>query len=157
VKVDDRHVRTIALASDGLAVEIVDQRRLPHAFEIVRLSALDEVVRAIREMWVRGAPAIGVTAAYGLWLAVRADPSDRALDAASHALVSARPTAVNLAWAVDRVESGLRDLPESERTDAARRAADTMAEEDVRICEAIGEHGPASSAASRRIPRRTDP
>ena len=82
---------------------MIDQRRLPHAFERVRLSSMPEVARAIREMWVRGAPLIGAAAAYGLALAVREDPSDEAIDRASRELHETRPTAVNLAWALEQV------------------------------------------------------
>src|SRR6185503_19901614 len=92
--------RTIALASDGLAVEIIDQRHLPHRFCIERLETAPEMATAIREMHVRGAPLIGVSAAYGVCLALHADPSLSSLHAACELLAGARPTAVNLSWAL---------------------------------------------------------
>jgi methylthioribose-1-phosphate isomerase len=132
--------RTIWPTADG-AVEIIDQTRLPHAVATVQLRSVDDAVRAIADMQVRGAPLIGVTAAWGLALAMRADPGDTALAEASRRLRASRPTAVNLAWAVDRVASVLAGLAPAEREAAARIEAAAIAEEDVAACRAIGEHG----------------
>ncbi len=79
MNVDGKPYRTIWLADDGEAVEIIDQTRLPHAFETVRLETVQDTARAIATMQVRGAPLIGATAAYGMCLAMRADASDAAL------------------------------------------------------------------------------
>ena len=95
--------RTIWVAEDGRSVEIIDQTRLPHAFVTQSLRSLDDAARAIRSMQVRGAPLIGVTAAYGVCLALRDDPSDAALEAACAALLATRPTAVNLRWVVEQL------------------------------------------------------
>jgi methylthioribose-1-phosphate isomerase len=138
--IDGKPHRTIWPAPDG-AVEIIDQTRLPHAVVIARLETLDDVVRAIADMQVRGAPLIGVTAAWGLALAMRADSGDGALAEASRRLKVSRPTAVNLAWAVDRVVSVLIHLLPAHREAAARAEAAAIAEEDVAACRAIGEHG----------------
>src|ERR1700760_4553018 len=97
--IDGQSMRTIWPTPDG-AVEILDQTRLPHSVEIVRLTSLDEAVRAIADMQVRGAPLIGVTAAYGMALAVSVDPADASISAARAKLAASRPTAVNLAWAL---------------------------------------------------------
>jgi methylthioribose-1-phosphate isomerase len=132
--------RTIWPTADG-AVEIIDQTRLPHAVETVRLASLDEAVRAIAEMQVRGAPLIGVTAAYGMALAASANPSDVALAHARARLAATRPTAVNLAWALGRVCEALAGLPPPHREAAAWAEAARIAEEDVAACRAIGEHG----------------
>src|SRR5215470_493304 len=93
--------RTIRLREDGRAVEVLDQTRLP--FEVVfrELATLADAAEAIASMRVRGAPLIGVTAAYGVCLALRADPSGAALERACAALLATRPTAVNLRWALD--------------------------------------------------------
>ncbi|MEE8545777.1 MAG: S-methyl-5-thioribose-1-phosphate isomerase, partial [Alphaproteobacteria bacterium] len=107
MRVDGVPYRTIWLAEDGWSVEIIDQRHLPHAFVTARLTTLDEAARAIREMAVRGAPLIGATAAYGIALAVRREPSDAAIDAAREALLATRPTAVNLRWALDEMRAAL--------------------------------------------------
>jgi methylthioribose-1-phosphate isomerase len=92
-------------------------------------------------MKVRGAPLIGITAAYGLALAMREDPSDAGLEAASAALLATRPTAVNLAWALNTMKDHLRALPPSGRHEAAMARAGELAEADVELCAAIGDHG----------------
>jgi len=140
MRLNGRPSRTLWLASDG-AVEILDQTILPHAVEVVRLRTLADAVRAISEMQVRGAPLIGVTAAWGLALALREDPSDAGLRRAMAALAASRPTAVNLAWALARIAGAVRALPRADRAAAAAREAAGMAEEDVAACRAIGEHG----------------
>jgi methylthioribose-1-phosphate isomerase len=94
-------------------------------------------------MVVRGAPLIGVTAAYGLALGLRDDPSDAGMELARRTLLATRPTAVNLRWAVDRVAAVARERPLFERAGAAWREAGRLAEEDVAVCEAIGRHGAA--------------
>jgi methylthioribose-1-phosphate isomerase len=131
--------RTISAGRD--LVEIIDQTALPHAFVVRPLRSATEVAHAIASMQVRGAPLIGAAAAYGIWLAMRADPSDGALDAARAALLATRPTAVNLRWALDTVTARLAPLAPDARPAAARAAADAIADEDVAINRAIGEHG----------------
>jgi methylthioribose-1-phosphate isomerase len=140
MRLNGRPSRTLWLASDG-AVEILDQTILPHAVEVVRLRTLEGAVRAISEMQVRGAPLIGVTAAWGVALALREDASDAGLQRAMAALAASRPTAVNLAWALARIAGAVRALPPADRAPAAAREAAQMAEEDVAACRAIGEHG----------------
>jgi methylthioribose-1-phosphate isomerase len=134
--------RTIRAAADG-AVEIIDQTQLPGTFTVRRLCSADEVAEAIRTMRVRGAPLIGVAAAYGLALALRDDPSDAGLAAARALLVATRPTAVNLAWALETVAAEVAPLPPAARAAAAFAVAARLAEEDVATCKAIGAHGAA--------------
>src|SRR3546814_12366185 len=95
MKVDGTHYRSIWLSDDGWSVGVIDQTKLPHRFETIRLASLDDAAHAIRAMLIRGAPLIGATAAYGVALALRADPSDASLSAACDALHRARPTAAN--------------------------------------------------------------
>jgi methylthioribose-1-phosphate isomerase len=102
---------------------------------------VEDCADAIREMQVRGAPLIGATSAYGMVLAMTADPSNRALDAAWAMLSGTRPTAVNLRWALDRCRTALQPLPEDERAGAALRIASEIADEDVATNRRIGEHG----------------
>jgi len=135
--------RTIRPTADGRAVEVIDQTRLPQAFELVRLENLPEAAAAIRSMIVRGAPLIGVTAAYGVWLGLIRDASDAGLSRACATLVATRPTAVNLAWAVERMRAAVAGLAPERRAAAARATADAMAEEDVETNRAIGIHGAA--------------
>jgi len=155
MQVAGRAMRTIWLAGDGRSVEIIDQTRLPHELVIVRLSHLDDAARAIREMQVRGAPLIGATAAYGMALAVAEDPSDRAIEEAAATLAATRPTAVNLAWALAEMQGALAGLMPERRAAAALARAGAIADEDVAINRAIGEHGLGLiEAAFREKPRR---
>jgi methylthioribose-1-phosphate isomerase len=141
MKVDGKPTRTIWPAADGSAVEIIDQRRLPHEFMTVRLATAEDAARAIREMWVRGAPLIGATAAYGMALAMRQDASDAGLEAARALLIATRPTAVNLRWALDEMAKTLSPLAPSARAAAAFARAGAICDEDVAINSAIGDHG----------------
>ena len=140
MRVDGVPCRTLRVAEDGSSVEIIDQTRLPHAFSIVALRTLEDAARAITTMQVRGAPLIGVTAAYGLCLALRADPSDASLERAGAALSATRPTAVNLRWALGQMRAALAGVAPAERSECAYAAAAALAEEDVALCRAIGEH-----------------
>jgi methylthioribose-1-phosphate isomerase len=141
MKIDGVPYRTIWLAPDGVAVEVIDQTCLPHAFAVQRLTSAAEAGRAISTMVVRGAPLIGATAAYGMALAAREDASDEGLAAAGAMLIATRPTAINLRWAVGRMLNLLRTLPDSLRVDAAYAAAAAICDEDVAFCAAIGRHG----------------
>ena len=133
--------RTIWLNPDQAGVDVIDQTLLPHRFEVITLRSADEAAAAIRDMVVRGAPLIGAAAAYGMALAMATDPSDAGLESAGERLNAARPTAVNLRWAVERMRRRLIGLSPSERRDAAYAEAALVADEDVAVCEAIGEHG----------------
>jgi len=139
--VDGKPYRTIWPADDGIAVEIIDQTLLPHEFRTVRLETLADAARAITTMQVRGAPLIGVTAAYGLCLAVRDDASTAAIEAACAALLATRPTAVNLRWALEDMRQVLGNLPPERRLAAAYRRAAELADTDAATCAAIGDHG----------------
>jgi len=143
--------RTIWPSGDARAVWIIDQCVLPHRFETRALATLQDAVTAIRDMWVRGAPLIGVTAAYGLALQARTDAGDAAIATAAEALTQARPTAVNLAWAVQRMRQALGSVPPRERADVAWQLAGRMADEDAATNEAIGRHGlPLLQAVAER-------
>ncbi len=145
--------RTIWLAEDGWAVEIIDQTRLPHALEIVSLATVEDAARAIATMQVRGAPLIGATAAYGVCLALRADASDDGLDRAIAFLAGQRPTAINLRWALEEMRCTVRNLPREQRVTAAYARAAEICDEDVASCRQIGEHGmQAILAAAERKP-----
>ena len=141
MRIDGVHHRSIGLWEDGAAVKVLDQRLLPWEVRWVRLETLDHACSAIAQMWVRGAPLIGMTAAFGLWLALRDDPSDAAMEAAAVRLAATRPTAINLRWALDRMLETLRPLAPSERPVAARVRAGALADEDAALSEAIGGHG----------------
>src|SRR3954468_3053089 len=141
MKVDGKPTRTIWLEADGWAVGIIDQTALPHHFQTRRLTTLDDMARAIKTMQVRGAPLIGVAAAYGVCLALRTDTSDENLERACAALLATRPTAINLRWALDEIVAAVRNQPREARVAAAYRRAAEIADEDVAINQAIGRHG----------------
>jgi methylthioribose-1-phosphate isomerase len=141
MKIGGTPYRTIWLEKDGASVCIIDQTRLPHEFKTLTLSTLAEAAHAIKSMQVRGAPLIGVTAAYGVCLALRADASDAALGRACAILGATRPTAVNLNWALREMRDALLPVPPSARLAAAYAKAAQLADQDVETCRLIGEHG----------------
>jgi methylthioribose-1-phosphate isomerase len=151
-----RHWRTIWPDEDR-SVGIIDQTRLPHALETVRLGTLEDVAHAIRAMLVRGAPLIGATAAYGIAIALRDDASDARLGEAYDVLYRTRPTAVNLRWALDDMRTLLSPLPVAQREAAAWRRAAEIADDDVAVCRRIGEAGaPLIGEAHRRTGKRVE-
>ena len=141
MNVDGRHYRSIWLDDDGWRVAIIDQRRLPFEFVVQRLTTLEATADAIREMAVRGAPLIGATAAYGMALAMRSDASDEMLSRAHDLLLSTRPTAVNLRWALQAMRALLTPLGQNARAAAAYAKAAEICDEDVEINRGIGSHG----------------
>ncbi len=154
MNIDGRPYRTIWLGQDGWSVEIIDQTRLPHELAIVTLKTLEDAAQAIRTMQVRGAPLIGVTAAYGVCLSLRTDPSDEGLDRAMAHLAKQRPTAVNLRWALEEMRATVRNLPRQARAAAAYARAAALADADVETNRAIGVHGAKliAAAAVRKKP-----
>ena len=141
MKINGKTTRSIWADERGACIHIVDQTRLPFAFETCVLADLTEVAHAIRTMRVRGAPLIGVAAAFGVAMAMRVDPSDASLAVAIATLNATRPTAVNLAWALASMRQRLTPLEPDERADAAWAHAIALADDDVATNEAIGEHG----------------
>jgi methylthioribose-1-phosphate isomerase len=157
MKVDGEAYRTIWLNADGKSVDVIDQTRLPHVFAIKILRDLADAEAAIRLMVVRGAPLIGATAAYGVALAMRADASSDHLAAACAKLAAARPTAVNLRWALERLSTQLERVKQEERAAEAYRLAAELCDEDVRINHAIGVAGAAVIAAAWDAKGRSAP
>lgn len=141
MKVAQTHYRTIWPDASCKFIEIIDQTKLPFAFEVVRIEHVAQMVHAIKSMQVRGAPLIGAAAAYGMALAMLADDSDANMQHAATQLKNSRPTAVNLAWAVNRMVAALRAITCNTRNLAAWREAANIAEEDVVQNQAIGQHG----------------
>ena len=142
------------IEADGWSVGIIDQTKLPYAVATLRLASLADAAHAIASMQTRGAPVIGAVAAYGMCLALRADPSDAALEDAYRRLMSTRPTAVNLKWALDEIVAALRNRPRGERVAAAYARAAAICQEDIANNEAIGRHGLAliEDIAARKAP-----
>ncbi|MFZ2268730.1 MAG: S-methyl-5-thioribose-1-phosphate isomerase [Azonexus sp.] len=141
MNIDGIPTRTLRAHPAQRHIDIIDQTRLPHALHWVRVATLDEAAHAIRAMQVRGAPLIGATAAYGLAIALNDEASDERLQHAIAVLGSTRPTAVNLHWALARMQAVLAPLPSDQRGTAAWQEALAIAEEDVAQNAAIGQHG----------------
>jgi len=145
MNVDGNHVRPIRPDKNNKIIKVIDQRLLPHEFIVADLKTVDHVITAIEDMFVRGAPLIGVTGAYGVYLAAASSPDGSPggdyLVRESNRLKSARPTAVNLSWAVDRVLEAVLSKKPEERVDAALREADAICEEEAVNCKKIGENG----------------
>ncbi|MES0810174.1 S-methyl-5-thioribose-1-phosphate isomerase [Roseibium sp. SCPC15] len=141
MKVDGTHYRSLWWDEDKGALQIIDQRWLPHEFRIQQVDTLQDFADAIVEMRVRGAPLIGATAAYGMALAAKLDPSDDNLDKAWEYLDKTRPTAINLRWALNRCRNFLKPLPIDERPAAALKLAHEISDEDVDINYRIGQNG----------------
>ncbi len=142
MKIDGIPYRSVWVdPADGWSIRIFDQTRLPWALDILRLTDPGQAFHAIRSMQVRGAPLIGAVAAFGLALALRHDAGDEALEREAATLASARPTAINLQWALDRLLAHLRPIAASERVAAAYAEAQAICDEDVAQNESIGDHG----------------
>ena len=145
--IEGRQYRSIWYEAENDQVCIIDQTRLPHDFAVHRLRTLEDSCEAINSMRVRGAPLIGVTAAFGIYLSLRENPAS--FEAAIRKLRATRPTAVNLHWALDRAARDLSEhMPMGVPSEKALEFALDLAEEDAACCEAIGEHG---SAVLRRL------
>ncbi|MDO8908328.1 MAG: S-methyl-5-thioribose-1-phosphate isomerase [Pseudohongiella sp.] len=120
-------------------LKVIDQTRLPFEVEVLALNTLEQAADAIVSMKVRGAPLIGITAAFGVYLSVRTDSGS--LRYACESLLRTRPTAVNLRWALDRMYNSLKDLPEQQLAPAALELAQRLLAEDAAACGAIGDFG----------------
>ncbi len=145
MKINNEKFRTI-WPSDSknlntITVSIIDQTKLPHAFEVVEVSSLHQMVLAIKTMQVRGAPLIGAAAAYGMALAMQHSCSDEYIHQAAQQLIQSRPTAVNLKWAVERLSRLLLSLTMESRLETAWLEASHICNEDVLLNQAIGQHG----------------
>jgi methylthioribose-1-phosphate isomerase len=133
--------RLFTIREEGDSVLILDQTLLPHQYATRHLRSLADAAHAIRAMLVRGAPLIGVTAAYGVALALKDGAGNEALQHACDTLAATRPTAVNLHWALARMQKHLLSLPVAQRRAAAWAEARAIAEEDAAANRRIGEHG----------------
>jgi len=141
MKINGKHYRSVWLSEDGSTVEILDQTKLPYELEIIQLTSMELAATAIRDMWIRGAPLIGAVAAYGMALGMKQDSSDDHLQKCYDILMDTRPTAINLKWALDRVFAVLKQTSIEKRQTTAYQLAAEIADEDVKLCESIGEHG----------------
>ena len=139
--VKDKHLTTIWYDNSSDKIKIIDQRLLPHKIKFVELKTLQDVCFAIQDMQVRGAPLIGITAAYGMYIAARENSDTNYLKDASIKLKNTRPTAVNLSWAIDFIFSKIENLNKDNLLTTILNLANQMRLDDIECCEAIGENG----------------
>lgn len=141
MKVHGLPTRSIRSLEGGESVEIIDQTLLPFRFERRVLTTWEDAVEAIRNMRVRGAPLIGITGAWGVVLALKTCHDNESLLKAAEVIRNARPTAVNLSWAVTRMLGALLPREPKDRFFTAVRLAEEMTQEDVERCRRIGQAG----------------
>jgi methylthioribose-1-phosphate isomerase len=146
MQVNGKHYRTIWIdEKEPSIINIIDQRALPHRFEIERLQTFNDMVIAIKEMKVRGAGLIGASAAYGMYLALLEtddESTDEHLLEYAKKLIATRPTAVNLSWAVNRQMENISKAPtRNEKINVSRKIAEEIADEDADYCRSIGKQG----------------
>ena len=141
MKIEGKEYRTIWFDEKSQTVGIIDQTKLPHQFIIKDLKTVNDAIHAIKIMEVRGAPLIGATAAYGLVLTIIENNDQSFLNKSAENLISSRPTAINLKWAVDRMMNKLSGVNSDKILEIALNEAKKICEEDVKFCENIGLHG----------------
>ena len=139
MKIEGKEYRTIWFENN--VVKIIDQTKLPHQFIIKELKSVKDTINAIKVMEVRGAPLIGATAAYGLVLSIIEKNDQSFLTKSAESLVSSRPTAINLKWAVDRMVKKLSGVNSNKILEIAKNEAKEICEEDIKFCESIGLNG----------------
>jgi len=139
--VQNKHITTIWYEHEIDKVKIIDQRSIPFELKIIELNTLDEVCFAIKEMQVRGAPLIGVTAAYGMYIAAKENSDLNYLKNASDKINATRPTAVNLSWALNKIMTNIVDTNKDQLPNMILELANQIRQEDINNCKSIGEHG----------------
>ena len=140
MKINGKDWKTIWI-TDDLEIKVIDQTVLPHEFKIKTMRNIKDVYFGIKNMIVRGAPLIGVTGGYGFALGIKEDSSDKNLIKCSNYLKSARPTAVNLSWAIDRIYNKVARIEKGERFSFAIKEAKAIELEDIEMCSKIGDNG----------------
>ncbi|WP_028579812.1 S-methyl-5-thioribose-1-phosphate isomerase [Desulfogranum japonicum] len=143
MQVQGKPYRSLWLAANGRDVECIDQTRLPHNFVVAEISTAEDAMEAIRDMWVRGAPLIGAMAAYGVCLGLHESCTEEHLHQICEKLIACRPTAVNLQWAVDRMQRKLLSVETSQWLEVGYKEAANICDEDVEANESLGSHGAA--------------
>ena len=139
--VNGSNFTTIWIESDNQKVKIIDQRLLPHELKVVTLNTVNDVEFAIREMQVRGAPLIGVAAAFGMYIAALENPSLEHLSKSADFLLKSRPTAVNLSWAIKKINLEIKDINKEDRTNHILNMAKKIRQDEIEACSNIGDYG----------------
>ena len=141
MKIEGKEYRTIWFDEDKKVVKIIDQTKLPHQFIIKDLKTVKDAIIAIKTMEVRGAPLIGGTAAYGIVLAVLENNDLEFIKKSSEELIKSRPTAINLQWAIHRMNNKLSMVNSNDLFEVALNEAKEICDEDVKFCKNIGFNG----------------
>ena len=141
MRVKGKNYKSIWLDKKKQEVIVIDQRLLPHQFKLLFLKDIKDIKKAIKDMVVRGAPLIGVTAAYGIYLSMKKDSSNKNLKYSINFLRTARPTAVNLSWALEFMKKRLLDVEASNRCNESRKIANEISNNDIECCKKIAENG----------------
>ena len=141
MKIEGKEYRTIWFDEENKIVKIIDQTKLPHQFKIKDLKTVQDAINAIKTMEVRGAPLIGGTAAYGIVLAILENNDLEFIKKISEELIQSRPTAINLQWAVHRMNNKLSLVNSNDLFNVALKEAKEICDEDVKFCENIGLNG----------------
>jgi len=141
MKIEGKEYRTIWFDEEKKIVKIIDQTKLPHQFIIKELKTVNDAINAIKTMEVRGAPLIGGTAAHGIVLAILENKDLEFIKKSSKELVESRPTAINLQWAVHRMNNKLSMINSSNLFDIALKEAKEICDEDIGFCKNIGING----------------
>ena len=139
MKVNKKDYSTIWLENNK--VKIIDQTKLPFKFVIKELSSLKSFFNAIKKMEVRGAPLIGVTAAFGLALEVLRNPNKSNILKSYRTLCNSRPTAINLKWALDEIIKVILKMPPEQRGLESMKIANKIRNDDINSCKQIGKYG----------------
>ena len=139
MKVNKKNYSTIWFENNK--IKIIDQTQIPFKFSIKKLNSLDSFVKAIKNMEVRGAPLIGVTAAFGLALEIIRKPDEESVLKAFKKLCNSRPTAINLRWALEEIINIILKIPSEKRGEESLKIATKIREDDIQSCKKIGEHG----------------
>mgnify|MGYP001244988608 CR=1 FL=1 len=139
--VNGNNLTTIWFDKNENKVKIIDQRLLPHKLEIVHLKNLSDTIFAINEMQVRGAPLIGVTAAFGMYLGSKENSDIESLTKYGEELINTRPTAVNLSWAVNKILNNIKDVEKINRNQKIFELASEIRDQDIVACSKIGDNG----------------
>ena len=141
MRIEGKNYKTIWFDQNSKNVKIIDQTKLPHEFIIKDLETVDDAINAIKVMEVRGAPLIGATAAFGIVLAIKENNDLNFIKKSAEDLVKARPTAINLQWAVHRMNNKISLIKSENLFDVALKEAELICGEDETFCEEIGKNG----------------
>ncbi|MDC0195178.1 S-methyl-5-thioribose-1-phosphate isomerase [Alphaproteobacteria bacterium] len=141
MKIDNQYYRTIWENKEYGDIDIIDQTLLPHRFKIITLTSVKQTAKIITDMNVRGAPLIGATGAYGMCLAVRENSSNKFIEESYEILLATRPTAINLKWALEKIKDEILTLNENQRLKKSYEVARKICNDDIQICEKIGNYG----------------